>query len=337
MTWKGARAVDSTAEVRGPRRGALPALEDLLVATLDPEENMKGRTGRRTAAEIDDRQAAAFLAARAFIEIRHLARRESEEPLPAEDLKRIWFLADLCHNMPGVARPRAWRPSRRNAPMRTRDRVRAERPMSWTWNTTGAEGRAWILERLGEAGHRWTPPPPLPTARTGPPRLTLRQRIGVPGRWPVRPPTGCSPLPRPARVLKVVDADTICALYEEAGRLRLGLGSGNPWLRAHLDSDAVHYLVPDPAAYYWPDEERRWWQCTALLRMSDGEQVTGMIAVLPETFTALPSTLSRRRQRRLLHLTRATERDTYLWGRDHETQCGPEHCGYTNHSGPPDE
>ncbi len=80
-----------------------------------------------------------------------------------------------------------------------------------------------------------------------------------------------------------MNADTVCALYEEAARLRLGLGAGGPWLRAHMDSDAVHHLVPDPASYYWPDGERRWWQCTALLRMSDGEQVTGMLAVLPET------------------------------------------------------
>jgi hypothetical protein len=83
-------------------------------------------------------------------------------------------------------------------------------------------------------------------------------------------------------------------------RLRLGLGTGGPWLRAHLDPDGVHYLVPDPANYYWPGNADgkggtiRWWQCTALLRMYDGEQVTGMLAVLPETFAALPSTLPRK-------------------------------------------
>src|SRR5688500_2995913 len=139
---------------------------------LDPEENMEGRMGRRKADEIDDRQAAAFLAARAFIEIRHLARRHSQEPLPAEDVQRIWFLADLCHNLPGDTGPRARRPTRRNAPTSSRERARAERPMIWTWNTTGAEGRAWILKRLGEAGHRWTPPPPLPSPRKGSPPLT---------------------------------------------------------------------------------------------------------------------------------------------------------------------
>ncbi|MGI5170985.1 hypothetical protein ACQEU3_42205 [Spirillospora sp. CA-253888] len=97
---------------------------------------------------------------------------------------------------------------------------------------------------------------------------------------------------------------------------------------------ALHHLVPDPAEYYWPDpnEGIRWWQCTALLRMSDGEQVTGMVAVLSETFTALPSGLPRRQQVRLLHLARATERDTYLWGRDHEADCSPERCGHVQES-----
>ncbi|WP_204047780.1 hypothetical protein [Microbispora siamensis] len=208
----------------------------------------------------------------------------------------------------------------------------AERPMSWTWNTAGAEGRTWILERLDQAGFRWTPPPPLPTPRKGgPPRLGLRQRLGVPERWPVRTPAGRPPLPRQARVLKTLDADAMCAIHDEAATLRLGLGGGGSWLRAHLDPESAHYLVPDPADYYWPDPDGkiRWWQCRTLLRMADGEQVSSSVAVLPETFTALPSNLSRRRQRSLVHLARAIERDTGLWGQDHKTECSPESCGYT--------
>jgi len=118
------------------------------------------------------------------------------------------------------------------------------------------------------------------------------------------------------------------------GRHRLGLGAGGPWLRARLDPDGVHYLVPDPASYCWPGNPDsqggtiRWWQCTALLRMYDGEQVSSMVAVLPETFTAVPSTLTRRKQVRLVHRARATERGTYLWGRDHKTACDPQLCGY---------
>lgn len=95
----------------------------------------------------------------------------------------------------------------------------------------------------------------------------------------------------------------------------------------------MHYLLPNPASYYWPgtqisDGEIGWWQCTALLRMRDGEQVSDMVAVLPDTFTALPSTVPRRQQLRLAHHARSTERDTYLWGQDHKAECNPEFCGY---------
>ena len=161
------------------------------------------------------------------------------------------------------------------------------------------------------------------------------QRIEVVlGRWPVRPPGGRLPLPAEARVLKALDTAKTCELHEEAGRHRLGLDKGGPWLRAHLDPKGVHYLVPDPADYYWPGNSDgcggtiRWWQCRALLRMYDGEQVSSMVAVLPDTFAALPSTLTRRRQIRLVHRTRATERDSYLWGRDHKAVCDPKSCGY---------
>ena len=278
------------------------------------------------------------MAARAFLEIRYLAgdaRRASDDWSPEDDLERIRFLANVCHNMPGIARPRPWRPSRRGAPGSSVQQAMAKRPMGRAWHTTGPEGRAWMLRHIENAGLGWTPPPPLPARRKGPSPMTLRQRADVLlGRWPVKPPTGQEPLPPEARVLKALDADAICALFDEAGRLRLGLGKGGPWLRAHLATDEVHYLVPDPANYYWPGAPDgrgggiRWWQCTALLRMCDGEQVSGMIAVLPETFAALPSTLPRRKQVRLVHRVRATERDTYLWSRDHEAECGPQRCGF---------
>ncbi|TDC55567.1 hypothetical protein E1281_11935 [Actinomadura sp. KC345] len=292
---------------------------------------------------------AALLAARAFLEIRYLAgdaRRVSEDRSPEDDLERIRFLADVCHNMPGIAQPRPWRPSRRGAPGSSVQQAMAKRPMGWAWHTAGPEKRAWMLRHIENAGLQWTPPPPLPARRKGPSPMTLRQRAGVLlGRWPVRPPAGHLSLPPEAHVLKALDSDAICALYEEAGRLRLGLGKGGPWLRAHLDADSVHYLVPDPASYYWPGMpstrgEIDWWQCTALLRMCDGEQVSGMVAVLPETFAALPSTLPRRKQVRLVHHARTTERDTYLWGRDHKAECDPQLCGFvpeTTGDPPPDD
>jgi hypothetical protein len=283
--------------------------------------------------EIDDRELAALLLARALVEIRHLAasaQQTPEENPPADALERIRFLADVVHNMPLIATPSTRRPARGKALSR-RERAMRARPMSWTWNTCGPDGRAWITQHIEAVGRRWTPPPPPPTPRTGVPALTVRQRIGLLVGWPVKAPPGRPPLPRHAHVLKALDSEAVLTLYEEARRLRLGLGTGGPWLRAHLDPTGPHCLFPDPADYYWPDPDagRGWWQCTLLLRMTDGEQVTGMLAVLPETFLALPSTVPRLRQRRLAQIARATERDTYLWGRSHEAACDPQRCGYT--------
>ncbi|MHC0432556.1 hypothetical protein ACX6XY_20605 [Streptomyces sp. O3] len=63
-----------------------------------------------------DRDVAALLAARAFTEIRHPAggaQHVAHDNSPDEALDRIRFLANLSHNLPGVARPRPRKPSRR--------------------------------------------------------------------------------------------------------------------------------------------------------------------------------------------------------------------------------
>ncbi|MFC7221062.1 hypothetical protein ACFQLX_23310 [Streptomyces polyrhachis] len=285
-----------------------------------------------------DRDIAALLAARAFTEIRHLtgdAQRVGQDSSPDETLDRIRFLADLGHNLPGVARPRPRKPSRRGKPPRSFDQAINERPMSWVWNTAGPEARAWMLRHIEQAGRTWTQPPPLPAPRKDPSPMTPQQRGSLLlRRWPVKTPAGRQPLPPEANVLKALDIEEICTLHDEARRLRLGLGGNTAWLRAHLATDGVHYLLPDPAHYYWPgtpnshDGRIDWWQCATLLQMCNGEQVSGMVAVLPEIFAALPSTLPRKDQLRLVHRVRSIERDTYLWGRDHESECAPQFCGY---------
>ncbi|MEU4066525.1 hypothetical protein AB0F25_29785 [Streptomyces wedmorensis] len=285
-----------------------------------------------------DRDIAALLAAMAFTEIRHLAgrpQRGKQDTSHDEVLDRIRFLANLSHNLPGVARPRARRPSRHGKPIGSFDQAMNERPMSWVWNTAGPDARAWMLRHIEQAGRSWTPPPPLPQSRRTPSPMTPRQRVGLLlRRWPVKAPAGRQPLPSEANVLKALDTEAVCALNDEARRLRLGLSGGGSWLRAHLAPDGVHYLLPDPASYYWPGSpnadggEIDWWQCTMLLQMRNGEQVGGMVAVLPETFTALPSTLPRKKQLRLVHRVRSIERDTSQWGRDHKAECAPQVCGY---------
>jgi hypothetical protein len=100
---------------------------------------------------IDDTQAAAILARRAFVEIRSLAgNRPSWNRASEENLDCIRFLADMCHNMPGPAPKRGLR--------RTWSE---QRPMSWTWNTTGPQGQALMLKWIEEAGYSWTPPPKI--------------------------------------------------------------------------------------------------------------------------------------------------------------------------------
>lgn len=163
---------------------------------------------RPRADEVDDRRVAGLLAYHALIEIRSSAgepRRQPETASTDQVLERIRFLADLAHNLPLVARPQGrWRPPR-PALISRRDRAMQTRPMSWTWNTTGAPGREWMLRHIAQAGYRWTPPPPLPTPRKDAAAWNLRQRFRVLAGWPVRTPPGRQPLPRQARILKALD------------------------------------------------------------------------------------------------------------------------------------
>jgi hypothetical protein len=270
--------------------------------------------------KINDSEAAALLSSRALIEIRYLAWQaisEDDQP-PAEKFERIHFLANLCHNLPGIARA---------GPRVARDRS----AMEWVWSTAGPEGQTWILDTIRDADCEWTPPDPHRPPAKGPPRLSVPRKLGAAlGRWPVRAPLGRRSLPPNARVVKALNTEKMVVLHEEAERLELGLGSSSRSLRAHLDPDGVHYLMPDPASYYWPDPEGeiRWWECRALLRMYNGTQVSTSLAVLPERFDSLSDNLPRRRQRELAHLIRATGYDLYLWGQDHKDDCGPDQCGY---------
>jgi len=99
---------------------------------------------------------AALLSAQAFIEIRMLAGSNpvTREVSPTARLERIRFLANLCHNLPGVANPPKMQPVRKGL-VSSRDRAMAERPMIWTWHVLGerpvdaGDGRALSLALAG--------------------------------------------------------------------------------------------------------------------------------------------------------------------------------------------
>jgi hypothetical protein len=240
-----------------------------------------------------DRVLARHLAYLAFIEIRSTAGGPTRTPAkstPAEALAHVRFLADLCHNLPlGDGR----RPDRsRTRPLSRREVAMRERPMSWTWNTAGPQGRAWILAHVAKLNLDWTPPPPLPTPYVVLPPFTLRQRMRFLTRWPVG-------VPRGQRMLKV---------YETAH---------SPELAGLIDPAAEHYVFPDPSPY---DGRRAELLCRLLLRMVDGAEITSHVRLAPEVFAALPSTVPFWRQRLLAHRARLIERDLGLWMRDQD--CG---------------
>jgi hypothetical protein len=137
-----------------------------------------GSMFRPPSEEVDDRRVGGLLAYHALIEIRALAGKPSRQPGTVntdEVLAEIRTLADRAHNLPLGPRPRGrWRSVRaqRASP---RERAMRARPMSYTWNTTGDQGRAWMLRHISEAGYRWTPPPPLPTSSRNAGPSSLRQ------------------------------------------------------------------------------------------------------------------------------------------------------------------
>jgi hypothetical protein len=288
---------------------------------------MRRRERRRQAAAAD---ASLLLVQEALVAIGAMAHlrqdlaADDDQDEPSGDYhERIRLIADVCHNLPGY--------------LRTSSPGTSVEGLQYAWDTATATQRRWLRDTLADHGRVITDlvvesAAPTPPPRPGVPRLPLSRQVAILfGRWPVRTPRGEQPLPRAARVLKALDTQEICALYEDAARLRLGLGKGGPWLAAHLDPSGTHYLVPDPADYYWPEPDGRirWWQCRALLRMVDGQQVSSMVVVLPERFSALPDNVPRREQLRLVHLIRATRYDSYLWGQDHKAECSPQRCGYS--------
>lgn len=64
------------------------------------------------------------------------------------------------------------------------------------------------------------------------------------------------------------------------------------WLKEHLAAEATHYLFPTlvQRLTHRPEVLLQW-RCQQLLTFSTGEQIWGLLDVLPGTFDKLPETL----------------------------------------------
>ncbi|WP_257230814.1 hypothetical protein [Streptomyces sp. UH6] len=63
-------------------------------------------------------------------------------------------------------------------------------------------------------------------------------------------------------------------------------------LREHLAADATHHLFPTLVhrLTHRPETPLQW-RCRQLLTVSTGEQILGLLEVLPDTFDKIPETL----------------------------------------------
>ncbi|MFJ6518636.1 hypothetical protein ACIQJ4_10335 [Streptomyces filamentosus] len=94
------------------------------------------------------------------------------------------------------------------------------------------------------------------------------------------------------RTVRAVDTDQLLDLAQEAAVHSFSQRLPVDWLREHLAAEATHYLFPTlvQRLTHRPAMPRQW-RCQQLLTVSTGEQIWGLLDVLPETFDKIPETL----------------------------------------------
>jgi hypothetical protein len=97
------------------------------------------------------------------------------------------------------------------------------------------------------------------------------------------------PLPRTVRA---VDTAQLLDLAQEAAMHGFSQRLPVDWLREHLAAEATHYLFPTlvQRLTHRPEVSLQW-RCQQLLTVSTGEQIWGLLDVLPDTFDKIPETL----------------------------------------------
>ncbi|MFE1170914.1 hypothetical protein [Streptomyces sp. NPDC058773] len=94
------------------------------------------------------------------------------------------------------------------------------------------------------------------------------------------------------RTVRVVDTAHLLALAQEAAIHSFSQRLPVDWLREHLAAEGTHYLFPTLVQRLTHHPERALqWRCQQLLTVNTGEQIWGLLDVLPDTFDKIPETL----------------------------------------------
>ncbi|MFF5808487.1 hypothetical protein [Streptomyces sp. NPDC012746] len=94
------------------------------------------------------------------------------------------------------------------------------------------------------------------------------------------------------RTVRAVGTDQLLDLAQEAAMHGFSQRLPVDWLQEHLAAEATHYLFPAlvQRLTHRPEVPLQW-RCQQLLSVSTGEQVRGLLDVLPDTFDKIPETL----------------------------------------------
>ncbi|MFE3429436.1 hypothetical protein [Streptomyces sp. NPDC059171] len=94
------------------------------------------------------------------------------------------------------------------------------------------------------------------------------------------------------RTVRAVDTAQLLDLAREAAMHGFSQRLPVDWLREHLIAEATHYLFPTivQRLTHRPEMPLQW-RCQQLLTVSTGEQILGLLDVLPGTFDKIPETL----------------------------------------------
>ncbi|WP_371498276.1 hypothetical protein OG871_19680 [Kitasatospora sp. NBC_00374] len=99
-------------------------------------------------------------------------------------------------------------------------------------------------------------------------------------------------IPALPRRVRAVDTDRLLEPEQEAATCGFSQRLPVDWLQEHLAAEATHYLFPTLVHRlgHRPEVAPQW-RCRLLLTVRTGEQVPGLLDVLPDTLDKVPETL----------------------------------------------